>query len=823
MLRYFIVLIALLLVSCGQNHTLPDTTIPETVMEDTSTDEPVTKEIIIEEPIEEVPVEEIPVYEPIEEVPVEEVAVEEVPIGEPTSETQPMTTLGFPMPKTDGSTSTLPLDVAVHQTLLDVPTENLSWLIHSKTWKSLENLQNGVVDVLFRTPLSQEERDSLSSAGFQWTEEPIAGEGFVFVVNADNPVDTLTREQLRDIYAGKITNWSEVGGEDLPILAYQRNDDSGSQNFMLSFMGDTPLQNAVTELRPTSMGGLLDAIAHFENSRGAIGYSVYSYADGMYADIAKVKYIRVDGVEPTYENMANGTYPLLGYNYAVFDSTLPADAPVRTLVKWIQSAEGQQVLADAGYVPYRPMEGLTMPEGKEAQLYTATGTGADLTAGDVDYSLSLGMVSLTSIEEGKNTLPVLANEALQQTVETYIENEITRLYGISDETIETFFSGRDRENIVWQRQIRLDVTNGYLSILSGVEYFYMVGDIMPKHYYEPAGTVFDLYTGEKLTLSDLFPEDTDFVPMLNEYLADLSVKPYDTWGYHERIRDFKALEKGKFVFTAKEIVFVPGDVFVEGVSLSLDGIFGEMSVSAARDMNGIFRDADVEIHRILRTYGDEDIAEGAIVHTGAGIGKGEDKLYYWVLDKENRALQKIPEAVIDRINEHMRTYATTMYTREKLDTRTAEMGYLVEDVYFYQIDMIAAGLHVSLFGERFFQVTAPNWLYITFTDNSYEGVALADNPYDSDGFHYAWYYSARTGKKLTIDELFLDGWMDVSQVYAMASDACLGNYGEQFAEADVTIWDVQNYGIAGDGKVQVDFADTNGGMFTVMVDRTFVS
>ncbi len=66
------------------------------------------------------------------------------------------------------------------------------------------------------------------------------------MVNAKNPVDALSQQQIKDIYSGKITNWKQVGGSDEPIVAYQRNTDSGSQNYMIDFMGETPLMDAPT-------------------------------------------------------------------------------------------------------------------------------------------------------------------------------------------------------------------------------------------------------------------------------------------------------------------------------------------------------------------------------------------------------------------------------------------------------------------------------------------------------------------------------------------------------------------------------------------------
>ncbi len=65
---------------------------------------------------------------------------------------------------------------------------------------------------------------------------PITKEAFVFVINPDNTVDTLTQEQIRKIYTGEIKNWKELGGDDAEIVAYQRDETSGSQNNMKVFM-----------------------------------------------------------------------------------------------------------------------------------------------------------------------------------------------------------------------------------------------------------------------------------------------------------------------------------------------------------------------------------------------------------------------------------------------------------------------------------------------------------------------------------------------------------------------------------------------------------
>jgi phosphate transport system substrate-binding protein len=96
-------------------------------------------------------------------------------------------------------------------------------------------------------PISDEQQAAADAANFELLKEAVAREGFVFVTNPDNPVKSLTEDELRGIYAGEITNWAEVGGDNAPIYAYQRNLDSGSQTYMNRFMGETAMTTPPTE------------------------------------------------------------------------------------------------------------------------------------------------------------------------------------------------------------------------------------------------------------------------------------------------------------------------------------------------------------------------------------------------------------------------------------------------------------------------------------------------------------------------------------------------------------------------------------------------
>ena len=179
----------------------------------------------------------------------------------------------------------------------------------------------------------------------------IGRDGFVFVVNKENPVNSLTIEQIQNIYTGKITNWSEVGGEDTDIVAYQREPNSGSQNLMEKMvMKDLKMMTAPKDLEIDEMAGLIDSIAskEYSNSKQALGYSIYLYAKEQYVR-DNIKFLSINDVYPTDETIANGTYPLSKVVYAIYRKDEPEDSNVRKLVNWLLTDEGQNVVEAGGY------------------------------------------------------------------------------------------------------------------------------------------------------------------------------------------------------------------------------------------------------------------------------------------------------------------------------------------------------------------------------------------------------------------------------------------------------------------------------------------
>ena len=203
------------------------------------------------------------------------------------------------LPRLDGSTSTAPMAQAMCAVLLGEGREQVADLVQfSRTTQSYRNLMAGAADLLLAAEPAPEVAQELKQEG-EWLLTPFATDALVFVVNEDNPVDSLTTEQVRKIYTGQITNWKEVGGEDLDIIPFQRNSEAGSQTLMEKLVMDgLEMMDAPEAWVPDSMMGLLEAVREYDNSPSAIGYTVYYYANDM--EMAKgLKVLTIDGVSPS--------------------------------------------------------------------------------------------------------------------------------------------------------------------------------------------------------------------------------------------------------------------------------------------------------------------------------------------------------------------------------------------------------------------------------------------------------------------------------------------------------------------------------------------
>ncbi len=254
-------------------------------------------------------------------------------------------------PIVDGSTATLPLSYALMRAATGCTEDEAKAAIaHSKTTESFYALIDGSADLLLVYAPSQDAFDYAAQMGVKLKLKPIGRDALVFLVNPANPVQSLTRDQLIGIYTGKAVNWKDVGGEDLPIVAYQRIENSGSQVMMeKQVMQGVPMMEAPKELRTDEMDELIDEVASYQDAPSALGYSVYYYVHNMYSN-SNIRLLQVDGVAPDNERIASGAYPFTQDFYAVVRADAPEDSIQRKLYDWLTTLEGQALVTGAGYV-----------------------------------------------------------------------------------------------------------------------------------------------------------------------------------------------------------------------------------------------------------------------------------------------------------------------------------------------------------------------------------------------------------------------------------------------------------------------------------------
>lgn len=191
---------------------------------------------------------------------------------------------------------------------------------------------DGDADIFFSAAPSEAQRQYAAEQGVELICVPIGREAFVFFVNQRNPVDDLTVGQIRDIYAGEITDWAQVGGAHRVINPVTRLEGSGSQSMMEAFMGE----REITRKSPLALVG------------GSIGFSFRYYMEGM-VDSDSVKMLKVNGVAPTAENIRNGAYPIVTEFYAIYRADNDNEN-IPKLIGWLLSPEGQRLIEESGYV-----------------------------------------------------------------------------------------------------------------------------------------------------------------------------------------------------------------------------------------------------------------------------------------------------------------------------------------------------------------------------------------------------------------------------------------------------------------------------------------
>ncbi len=244
---------------------------------------------------------------------------------------------------TAGSTSVQPLSEELAAAFMDVNPDVTVEVQGGGSGQGIKSIQEKIADI---GALSREVKDEEKAS--VTTEYVIAKDGVAVVVNPETTVADLTLEQIQKIYTGEITNWSEVGGADAPIVVVSREEGSGTRGAFTEITKVAGKDAAGNEVDNTtkdalvqgSTGAVMQTVATTPNTIGYV--SLGSLSD-------TVKALMVEGVSPSNETVLSGDYKISRpFVYAVNGEISEA---AQAYIDFVLSAEGQKVVEDNGFIP----------------------------------------------------------------------------------------------------------------------------------------------------------------------------------------------------------------------------------------------------------------------------------------------------------------------------------------------------------------------------------------------------------------------------------------------------------------------------------------
>lgn len=256
--------------------------------------------------------------------------------------------------KIKGSDTVLPVSQEAAETYMAAHPGGRVTVTGGGSGVGISALLDGTTDIAMASrSIKFSERMKLKKGGKQLREAVVAYDALAVVVNPGNPVTNLTRQQLEDIFRGKVTNWSQVRdavtgkrGEDLKIIVYSRETSSGTYEFFkTSVLGEKNYMAGVLSMPAT--GAVIQSVSQ---TRGAIGYVGMAYVN------KRVKALKVsyDGKNFVYPSMATGrnhTYPIIRELYYYY--TADKERVVKPFISYLLSDAGQRIVMKSGYVPVR--------------------------------------------------------------------------------------------------------------------------------------------------------------------------------------------------------------------------------------------------------------------------------------------------------------------------------------------------------------------------------------------------------------------------------------------------------------------------------------
>jgi phosphate transport system substrate-binding protein len=239
----------------------------------------------------------------------------------------------------EGSTTVLPIAQKAAEVFMQKNSSADISVRGGGSGVGIASIIDGTCDIADSSrPIKDTELDKAVTRGKDIKAHVIAMDGIAVIVNPANKIDALSRIQIKDIYIGKISNWSEVGGSNQKIVVVSRDSSSGT----FEAFGELALEKS--KVRPDAvMQASNQAVASIvARTPGAIGYAGLGFLS------SEVKALKVDGVLPSKETVLNNTYPI-GRPLFMYTNGNPKGV-TKDVLDFIKSADGQKIVEEEGFV-----------------------------------------------------------------------------------------------------------------------------------------------------------------------------------------------------------------------------------------------------------------------------------------------------------------------------------------------------------------------------------------------------------------------------------------------------------------------------------------
>ena len=246
-----------------------------------------------------------------------------------------------------GSDTVLPVAQQTAERFMNQHPDTRVTVTGGGTGVGISALLDNTTDIAMASrPIKFSEKMKIKSAGEDVAEIVVAYDALAVVAHPSNPVKQLTRQQLEDIFRGKITNWKQVGGDDRKIVVYSRETSSGTYEFFK----ESVLKNKNYMASSLSMPATGAIIQSVSQTKGAIGYVGLAYVSPRVKTLS-VSYDGKHYAAPTVENATNKTYPIVSPLYYYYN--VKKKTEIDPLIQYILSPDGQDIIKKSGYIPVK--------------------------------------------------------------------------------------------------------------------------------------------------------------------------------------------------------------------------------------------------------------------------------------------------------------------------------------------------------------------------------------------------------------------------------------------------------------------------------------